>query len=177
MLTLELWHCRFGHLGLDATRSLLTKNFATGLNFTGTFSYGHCVACIIGKSPQCHYTSNGHHVSNVGDLLHMDGCGPFATMSFRNLSSFVVILDDCSNWSFYKSMAKHTELLEFVKQVESFLLRFTGNRVKAMRFDGALKFVKGALGDWLADQGIAVQQTAPYAHSQNGKAEQYQCWP
>ena len=50
-LTPDLWHRRFGHLGLDATRAILTKDYATGLNFTGSFHRSHCVACLIGKSP------------------------------------------------------------------------------------------------------------------------------
>ena len=31
--TPSLWHHRFGHLGIDATRALLTKNYAEGVDW------------------------------------------------------------------------------------------------------------------------------------------------
>ena len=47
--TLSLWHCRFGHLGMDATREALMKNYALGVDYTGSFTWEHCIACIIEK--------------------------------------------------------------------------------------------------------------------------------
>jgi len=49
--TPELWHHRFGHVSIDATKPLLTKNYATSIVFTGTFSPTHCIPCMIGKHP------------------------------------------------------------------------------------------------------------------------------
>ena len=51
-LTPILWHRRFGHLGMDAIREALTKEYALGLQFTSTFTPEHCIACVVGKSPQ-----------------------------------------------------------------------------------------------------------------------------
>ena len=164
---------RLGHLGHEATRLMLSKNFTTGISVSGSLGLGNCVACIIGKSPQNPYSSHSSRAESIGNLLHMDGCGPFAKMSFTNKTLFVLILDDCSNWGFYCSMANRTEILKFVQSVEALIRQRTGKQVKAMRFDGALEFSKGALGHWLVEQGISIQLTAPYAHSQNGKAERY----
>ena len=46
-------------------------------------------------------------------------------------------------------------------------------RVKSIQFDGAKEFTQGVFAKHLATRGIAVQVTAPYAHSQAGKAERY----
>jgi len=155
-LTPLLWHQHLGHLGLDSTCNLLLKDCTTGLNYNGPFTFGNCVACIIGKSSQLPYLNKALCADNVGDLLHMDVCSPFAKMSFRNKTQFVIILDDRSNWGFYKSMAKRTEILEFVQHIESFLFRLTNCRVKILHFDGILEFGKGPLGDWLCSQGIIL---------------------
>ena len=48
-LTLDLWHRRFGHLGLVATRAVLTNNYATGVKYAGSFPSDHCIPCLIGK--------------------------------------------------------------------------------------------------------------------------------
>jgi hypothetical protein len=29
----ELWHCRFGHLGQEATQDMLTRNYTTGITY------------------------------------------------------------------------------------------------------------------------------------------------
>ncbi|KAF4622363.1 hypothetical protein D9613_009169 [Agrocybe pediades] len=153
-LTPELWHRRFGHLGQDATCALLMKNFATGLDFVGSFSYGNCVSCIIGRAPQRPYAHPGNRASRIGELLHMDACGPFAVFSFNGDNMFLIILDDSSNWAFFLSMSKKTAVFEFVKRIVAFITRKTGNPVLGFRVDNALEFIKGALGIWFASQGI-----------------------
>ena len=72
-----LWHRRFGHLSMDATKEAFTKDYATGIQFTGPFAHEHCIACIVGKSPQHSYSHNGCRASGIGELLHMDMCGPY----------------------------------------------------------------------------------------------------
>ena len=67
-----MWHRRFGHIGLDATKAALTKDYVKGVTFKGPFLRDHCVTCIVGKSPQHSYSHHGHHTVKVGELLHMD---------------------------------------------------------------------------------------------------------
>ena len=73
----ELWHHRFGHLGHEASKKVLTGNYATGITQTNT-PYpltSHCIPCLIGKSPQAPYTHNTKRAVAVGDLVHIDTCG------------------------------------------------------------------------------------------------------
>ena len=68
---------------MEATWVALTKNYVMGVRFEGPFLNDHCVACIIGKSSQCSYSSNGHHAVKIGKLLHMDLCGPYPVQGPR----------------------------------------------------------------------------------------------
>ena len=72
-----LWHRRFGHISMEATRAALKKDYVKGVHLEGAFIHDHCVPCIVGKSPQHSYSHNGHRASKVGELLHMDICGPY----------------------------------------------------------------------------------------------------
>lgn len=46
--TLSLWHRHLGHLGVDATRAVLTKNYAMGVDWTGPLDLSdHCVSCLL----------------------------------------------------------------------------------------------------------------------------------
>jgi len=49
----------------------------------------------------------------------------------------------------------------------------SGNRIVAIHMDSAREFSQGNMGAYLKLQGIMMQITAPYAHSQNGKAEHF----
>ena len=171
--TSSLWHRRFGHLGMDATREALTKDYAVGIQYTGPFTQEHCVACIIGKSPQHSYSHNGNRASKVAELLHMDLCGPYPVQTPDGKRFFFVILDDFSNWGFTYVIRLKSDVFTHFCKTEAFLLRSYGTHVITVRVDGALELCKGSLGTHFTEQGIVVQQTAPYAHQQAGKIERY----
>ena len=95
-----LWHRRFGHLGMEATRAALTKDYVTGVRLEGPFVCDHCIACIVGKSPQLSYSYQGHRAMKVGELLHMDLCGPYLVQGPHGERYFYNILDDKSNFGF-----------------------------------------------------------------------------
>ena len=168
-----LWHRRFGHLGMDATREALTKEYATGIQFSGPFTQEHCVACIVGKSPQHSYSHSGHRASRVGELLHMDICGPYPVQTPDGKRHFIVMLDDTSNFGFTTLLRLRSDAYLSFCRTESFLLRSHNAKIVTVRVDGALELTKGPMGDHFIKQGITVQRTAPYAHQQNGKIERY----
>ena len=55
-----LWHRCFGHIGMDATRAALTKDFVTGVKLDGPFLRDRCISCIVGKSLQKSYPLCGN---------------------------------------------------------------------------------------------------------------------
>jgi len=169
----SLWHRRFGHLGKDATRAALTQDYVRGAVFKGSFVHENCIACIIGKSPQHSYAHNGRRASQIGELLHMDLCGPYPTQGPHGENHFYVILDDCSNVGFTFCLRKKSDAFAHYERTEAFLERSTGCKIKAVRVDGALELTAGKMGTHLASRGIAIQKTAPYAHPQAGKIERY----
>jgi len=53
-------------MGIDATCVLLTKEYATGIDWTGPLVFPeHCVSCLIGKHPQLPYSNHGHCATAV----------------------------------------------------------------------------------------------------------------
>ena len=70
---------------MDTTQAALTKDYLTGIKLDGSFVHGHCISCIIGKSPQKSYPFGGNCALHVGDLLHMDLCRPFPVQALKLL--------------------------------------------------------------------------------------------
>ena len=172
-LTPELWHRRFGHLGIEATRAVLTKDYATGVVYTGHFSPTHCIPCLVGKTPAHPFLHQGHRASTPGGLLHVDTCGPFPVLSPQKDAYFLSILDDNSNFGFVGPLRQKSDAFDFYKRTEASIERTTKSTISTVRLDGAPELCEGRMGSHLRNRGISVQVTAPYAHQQNGKAERY----
>ncbi|RDB14617.1 Retrovirus-related Pol polyprotein from transposon TNT 1-94 [Hypsizygus marmoreus] len=172
-LTPELWHRRFGHVGIDATRAVLTKQYATGIQYDGPFTHTHCIPCLIGKHPQRPYDHFGRRADYVCELLHMDTCGPFPVLTPHGESLFYSILDDAANYGNTDLLARKNDAAASYFPVEARWEHQSGNTVKTVRSDGAGEFVDGELGRHFRSRGIIHQVVAPYAHSQNGKMERY----
>jgi hypothetical protein len=172
--TPELWHRRLGHLGTDATRAVLTKGYATGVDWSGTVDFtDRCVPCLISKHPQQPYSHNRNRASAVCELLHMDSCGPFPVHTPHQKSYFWAILDDKSNYGHVALLAAKSDVYDEYRKVEALWEAKSGNRVITVHMDGAKELCLGRLEDHLTSRGVVMQVTAPYAHSQNGKIERY----
>jgi len=170
-LTLALWHHHLGHIGINAMCTVLTKNYAEGVIWTGLFAKEFCIPCLIGKHLQQPYTNYGNCVMRICELLHMDMCGPFPVQMPHKKSLFWGLLDDKSNFGHVGLLSAKSDVFQAYKKVEASWEVKSGNRVIAICMDGAKEFSLGNMGAYLKSWGITMQITAPYAHSQNGKAE------
>jgi len=173
ILTPSLWHRRLGHPSVDVTKLVLTKDYVTGTDYTGSFDRDCCVPYLIGKSPQHPFPNNGNHAARVAELLHIDICGPFPTATPNGKKYFLNILDDCSNVGFTSLLATRFDAFPAYLEVEAHLELVSGHRVLTVRLDNAPELVAGDMGHHFKKKGIIIQAIAPYAHAQNGKAERY----
>ena len=160
---------------MDATKAALMKDYVKGIVFEGSFIQDHCVAWIIGKSPQHSYSHNGHHATKIGELLHMDICGSYPIKAPGSKLYSFSILNDCSNYGFTVGLCKKNDSFSFYLMTELFIERSNGVLITSIHVNGALELTAGPMGDHLTLKGIIVQKTAPHAHSQNGKSKQYIC--
>ena len=96
----EIWHRHFGHLGREASKNVITGNYATGVTKPSS-PYplnSRCIPCLIDKSPQAPYTNNAKRATAVGELVHIDTCGPFPTLTPKKEAYFTIFLDNTLNY-------------------------------------------------------------------------------
>jgi hypothetical protein len=172
----ELWHCHFEHLGQEATRDMLNKNYATGITYTTTTPTPlRCIPCLIGKAPQAPYAHNAKRAFKVCDLIHIDTCGLFPTLTPQKEAYFTAFLDNASNYGAIALLiTKDCAYTAWHKVGASWTLK-SSNPIRAARLDGAKEFMQGPMSKHIISKEINIQVTAPYAHTQNGKIEQYIC--
>ena len=131
---------------MDATRAALTKDYVTGVQLDGSFLRNYCISCIVGKSPQKSYPFRGNRASAVGELLHMDLCGPFPVQAPREEKYFFNILDDRSNWGFTFGLRLKSDAFSHYRATEAFLERSSDVVIKTIRCGGELELTAGTMG-------------------------------
>jgi hypothetical protein len=78
---------------------MLTGNYATGIMYKPTTpTSSKCIPCLIGKAPQAPFAHNARRASKVCELIHIDTCGPFPTLTPQKEAYFTTFLDDASNF-------------------------------------------------------------------------------
>ena len=168
-----LWHRWFGHIGMDTTYSALMKDYVMGIQLDGSFIRNHCISCIVGKSPQKSYPYHGNHAAAIGELLHMDLCGPYPVQAPRGKTYFFNILDDRLNWGFTFGLQLKSDTFSHYMATKAFLECSKDFVIKNVHCGGELELTAGKMGVHFVLKGITIQRTVPYAHQQNGKSEHY----
>ena len=168
-----LWHKHLAHAGIDSMCEVLTGRYGEGVDWNGKTRHTKCVFCILGKVLRSPYDHNGHHASRLLGLVHVDICGPFPVQGPSHEQYFIIILDDYSNYGAVDCIVTRDQAAAFFIGVQRNWECQTGLKLSTVHVDGAQELILGDLGQHFTSKGMTIQQTAHYAHQQNGKAEQY----
>ncbi|GJV30122.1 retrovirus-related pol polyprotein from transposon TNT 1-94 [Tanacetum coccineum] len=95
-----LWHRRLSHLNFDYITLLSKKDIATGLPKLKYVKDQLCSSCEMSKAKRSSFKSKAFPSSKGRlNLLHMDLCGPMWVASINRKKYIVVIVDDCSRYT------------------------------------------------------------------------------
>jgi transposase InsO family protein len=164
-----LWHRRLAHVGMKNLHKLLKGEHVLGLTNV-TFEKDR--PCQVGKQ-----VGNAHHSKNVMttsrplELLHMDLFGPVAYLSIGGSKYGLVIVDDFSRFTWVFFLHDKTETQGTLKL---FLRRAQNEfelKVKKIRSDNRSEFKNLQVEEYLEEEGIKHEFSAPYTPQQNGVAE------
>lgn len=131
-----------------------------------------CAGCVYGKQHRLEFPKNNDKIrlSTPGRLFHADLCGYMTTESLGGAKYFLLLMDDCSRYSFIYLLKDETEVLmnlnQFYVDVQS-----DGHRVECLRTDGGREFCNELVKNFLLSRNIQHQVTTPRAPEQNGFIE------
>jgi transposase InsO family protein len=166
-----LWHRHLAHVGMKNLHKLLKGDHVLGLTDICFEKDRPCAACQAGKQVgSTHHSKNVMTTSRPLELLHMDLFGPFAYLSIGGSKYGLVIVDDFSRftWVFFlwdKSKTQGT-LKRFLRRAQN---EFELN-VK-IRSDNESEFKNLQVEEFLEEEGIKHEFSAPYTPQQNGVVE------
>ena len=164
-----LWHHRLGHVNSTDMKRLVSM--ADGLD-SAAFD-GDCESCVMGKlhaQPYPHATT--HRAKVPLELVHTDVCGPLPATrdGFRY---FICFIDDHTRFTEVRLLRNKSDAMDAFIEYKSWIEHATQRGIKMLRSDGGGEYLSKQFNQWLGDEGIQRQVSAPYSQQQNGVSERY----
>ena len=163
-----LWHLRLGHISLDRINRL-TKDGP--LKDLSVGSLPVCESCLEGKMTKRPFTTKGLRAKEPLELVHSDVCGPFATQARGGYEYYVTFIDDYSRYGYVYLMRRKSETFEKFKEFRTESEKQLGKSLKVLRSDRGGEYMDSEFTDYLIENGIVSQLTAPGTPPQNGVVE------
>nr|GEV89630.1 hypothetical protein [Tanacetum cinerariifolium] len=110
-----LWHRRLSHLKFGAINHLARQGLVRGLPKL-KFKKDHlCSVCTMGKSKKKSYKPKSEETNQEKlYLLHMDLCRPMRVESVNGKKYILIIVDDCSRFTWVKCLRSKDEAPDFI---------------------------------------------------------------
>jgi transposase InsO family protein len=167
-----LWHRRLAHVGMKNLHKLLKGDHVLGLTDVYFEKDRPCAACQAGKQVgSTHHDKNVMTTSRPLELLHMDLFGRVAYLSIGGSKYGLVIVDDfsCFTWVFFLQDKSENQ-----RTIKRFLRRAQNEfelKVKKIRSDNGSEFKNLQVEEFLDEEGIKREFSAPYTPQQNRVVE------
>ena len=130
-----------------------------------------CKSCLEGKMTKRPFNAKGYRAKNLLELVHSDVCGPMSFQAKGGYEYFITFTDDYFRFGYVYLMKWKSETFEKFKEFRAKVENQLGKHIKAIRSDCGGEYLLGDFKDYLTQNGIVPQLTAPGSPQQNGVAE------
>jgi transposase InsO family protein len=167
-----LWHRRLAHVGMRNLAKLQKSEYIlrlTNVTFEKDRLYSACQAGKQVSAP--HPPKNILTSSRPLKLLHMDLFSPIAYVSISGNKYSLVIVDDFSRYTWVYFLQDKSKAQRVIKK---FIRREQNEfelKIKNIRSDNGSEFRNLNAEEYLDEEGIKHELSAPYTSQQNGIVE------
>jgi transposase InsO family protein len=165
---LKLWHRRYAHLGLEALKRLPEAVTGMDASLGGACD---CEACVKGKHARSPFHPASKRATARLDLVHADICGPFPESLSGKGRYMLLFIDDATRFTWCFILERKSEAEARFREWKAEMLTQYDLKAKRFRTDGGGEFTSKRFLQYLRQQGIAKETTAPYSPQSNGVAE------
>ena len=120
-----------------------------------------CESCLEGKMTKGPFNAKGRKAQELLELVHMDVYGPMSTQAKGGYEYFITFTDDYSRYGYVYLMKRKFETFENFKEFRAEVENQLGKRIKAIRSECGGEYLLGDFKDYLTQNGIVSQLTAP----------------
>jgi hypothetical protein len=167
--SLEVWHCRYGHINYKNINTLSQKKAVNGMSCSEGNTHQQCGACAKAKTHQIPVPKqSSSKTTRPLELIHSDVCGPMNVDSIGGSKYVLTFTDDYSRYVTVYFLKNKSDVLKKFQEYANMMENFTGSRMKILRTDNGGENISGDFSKYCADKGIVHQYTNPYTPEQNG---------
>jgi Integrase core domain/Zinc knuckle len=168
---LQKWHEMFGHCGVRKLKFIL-KNNKINVPVPEQF---YCEACQSAKQTrkQKNVKSTNETIYSLGELLHMDICGPIKPNTPGGSRYVLNIVEESTRYcfSYFLGTKEGPTVMNKIIETVNWLKTQINVSVKRLRSDKGTEFTNQGLADFCTEHGIVQEFTNAYTPSQNGTVE------
>ena len=122
--SLEVWHCRFGHINYKYANELSQKKMVTGMSCSKEEIYHHCEACAKAKVHRVPVPKASRNKSSRPlQLIHSDVCGPMNVSSIADSKYVLSFTDDNTKYVTVYFLKNKSDVLSKFQEYESMMTR------------------------------------------------------
>ncbi|GJQ94003.1 retrovirus-related pol polyprotein from transposon TNT 1-94 [Tanacetum coccineum] len=162
----NLWHHRLGHVS-DSNLKHIPCVYVTKTNA----KLVSCMSCPMAKFAKLPYTLSESHALEPFNLIHIDIWGPYKVATNGKYKYFLTIVDEFSRATWIYLLVQKSDACSVLVAFFKFVQTQFDKKVKIVRSDNALEFLKGSLGPYMTEQGIEHQTSCVDRPQQNGRVE------
>jgi transposase InsO family protein len=133
-----------------------------------------CDVCVLGKVHKVPIYNNPRpRAEKVGQMFHIDVCGPMRVPSINGNRWLCIVVDDVSRLPFPFFMKDKDDVATYIKEyVEMINTQQPGGvKVQQMHSDGSGEFINKNLDKFLKGKGVKQTVSAPHTSEHNRVVE------
>ncbi|GJW53672.1 retrovirus-related pol polyprotein from transposon TNT 1-94 [Tanacetum coccineum] len=156
----KIW--RLSHLNFDTINLLFKKDIVIGLPKLKYVKDQLCSSCQLGKAKRSTFKTRTIPSSKKRlNLLYMDLCGPMRIKSINGKKYILVIIDDCSQYTWTYFLRTKDETPEVLKNFLKMIQCNLQAQVITVHTDRGTKFLNKTLHAYFKEEGIEHQTSTP----------------
>ena len=122
----SLWYKRLGHISKRRIERLVSDGILDSLDCA---DFEICTNCIKGKQTNTR-KFGANKATNVLELIHIDICGPFPTVSWNDQQYFIAFIDYFSHYDYLYLIHEKSQSLEVFKSFKVEVENQLNKRIK-----------------------------------------------
>lgn len=167
----NIWHRRFGHLGIQNLLRLARDRLVDGFDFDMSKKIDFCEMCTEGKHHRSHFPTSSSRAKEPLGLVHSDVCGKMNSRSLGGAEYFLTFIDDMSHFTWVYVLKSKDEVFKYFLEWKALVEKSSGKKLKVLRSDNGGEYMSTKFQDYLKSEGIRHERTVPKTPEQNGIAE------
>ena len=167
----DIWHWRYGHLGVQNLRKLAKEELVDGFDYNSLRDVSFCEPCLEEKHQRRKFpTDRGKRSGELLGLIHSDVCGKMNAKSLSGGEYFLTFIDDKSRYVWVYILTHKDDVFPCFLEWKALVERSTNQKLKALRTDNGGKFMSTEFQTYLKKEGVRHELTMSKTPKQNGVA-------